>query len=215
MKLNKIKFFKPNINISDNLAIVGSSASILKKENGKNIDSHNDVIRFNKAITKNFEKFVGEKTTLRIINNHVFQSLKKDGINEILSSNIAVVSPFTFTDTDKKNIQNNKNKYFFFEGRLKQFIICFYFVTHIDIFLKLINLIKNKNFSAGFLTILICVASNIKPNVFGFDLSEDMSKRSHYHVKNFPIGGIHNLAQEHTILKLLKMKGLIKIYDVE
>lgn len=215
MKLNKIKFFKPNISISENLAIVGSSASILKKENGKNIDTHDDVIRFNKATTKNFEKFVGEKTTLRVINNHVFQSHKKDSFEEISFTNIAVVSPFTFSDDDKNNYQINKNKYFFFESRFKQFIICFYFVTHINIFLKLINLIKNKNFSAGFLTILVCVASKIKPNIFGFDLSEDMSKRSHYHVKNFPIGGVHNLAQEHLILKLLEMKGLIKIFDIE
>ena len=34
-EIKQNKFFKPNINISDNLAIVGSSASILKKENGK------------------------------------------------------------------------------------------------------------------------------------------------------------------------------------
>ena len=136
----------------------------------------------------------------------MYSNLLKDGINEILSSNIAVVSPFTFTDTDKKIFKIIKISIFFFEGRLKQFIICFYFVAHIDIFLKLINLIKNKNFSAGFLTILICVASNIKPNVFGFDLSEDMSKRSHYHVKNFPIGGVHKFSPRTYDFKIIKNK---------
>ena len=65
------KFFK-FINYEKNLAIVGSSSSILKKKYGKKIDNCNEVIRFNRSITKNFEKYVGNKTTTRVINNAVF-----------------------------------------------------------------------------------------------------------------------------------------------
>ena len=74
MKKNKLlKFLKPNINISDDLAIVGSSKSILKKNFGKEIDTYQDVIRFNKSPVKNYEKFVGSKTTIRVVNNVVFE----------------------------------------------------------------------------------------------------------------------------------------------
>ena len=47
--------------------------NILKKEFGREIDSHQDVIRFNKSQVKNFEKFVGSKTTVRFVNNPVFE----------------------------------------------------------------------------------------------------------------------------------------------
>ncbi len=213
MKKKKLNFFKPIFNINENLAIVGSSASILKNDNGIKIDEHEDVIRFNRAITKDFEKSVGKKTTLRVINNHVFYSHKKNNFEKNFSQNIAVLSPFNFDKEDKETSKIVNNKYFFFEGKIKQYLICFYFISHLNIFVKLISLIKKKNFSAGFLIILICITSKIKPNIFGFDLSEDMSKRSHYHVKNFPIGNVHDLAEEHIILKLLKIKGLIKIFD--
>ena len=61
----------------------------------------------------------------------------------------------------------------------------------------------------GFLTILTFITSKIKPTLFGFDLNEDMSRRSHYYIKNWPIGGRHDFKKEHEIIKDLLSKNLI------
>lgn len=112
MKKNKLlKFLKPNINISDDLAIVGSSKSILKKNFGKEIDTYQDVIRFNKSPVKNYEKFVGSKTTIRVVNNVVFEfyqsqdnSNQKDtgSINFLEKTKIITINPSKIVEEKKK-----------------------------------------------------------------------------------------------------------------
>ena len=53
-------------------AIVGSSGILLKYKHGKEIDSHEVVMRFNSARTKTFEEHVGSKTTHRLTNSRNF-----------------------------------------------------------------------------------------------------------------------------------------------
>ena len=52
---------------SPSVAIVGSSGILLDKEYGKDIDSHDIIMRFNMARVKGFEKHVGSKTDFRMI----------------------------------------------------------------------------------------------------------------------------------------------------
>ena len=47
-------------------AIVGSGPSLLDRLDGEEINSHDGVFRFNGALTSNYEKHVGTKTTIRI-----------------------------------------------------------------------------------------------------------------------------------------------------
>ena len=74
----------------------------------------------------------------------------------------------------------------------------------------LLKIRLKKNFSIGFCFILSCVASGIKPEIYGFDLQEDMTKRKHYFKKQ-PVYGTYDLVQEHKILKILLDKKLINI----
>ena len=76
-----INFVNPDLVISNKLAIVGSSGNLNNSNNGNLIDSFDDVIRFNTSITKGFEDDVGTKTTLRAVNNVVFDNnnLRKTG----------------------------------------------------------------------------------------------------------------------------------------
>mmetsp|Transcript_42728 Transcript_42728/g.67621 ORF Transcript_42728/g.67621 Transcript_42728/m.67621 type:complete len:388 (-) Transcript_42728:55-1218(-) len=55
----------------DQCAVVSSSGRILKHSHGTNIDAHDFVIRFNVAPVKGFEKHVGGKTSMRLVNPHV------------------------------------------------------------------------------------------------------------------------------------------------
>ena len=72
----QIKFVKPALKLGTEIAVVGSSASLLKNKYGEEIDNYKEVFRFNRAPIKNYESHVGSKTTLRVVNNHVFDNLE-------------------------------------------------------------------------------------------------------------------------------------------
>ncbi|XP_041800057.1 ST3 beta-galactoside alpha-2,3-sialyltransferase 8 [Chelmon rostratus] len=55
--------FKPLPSRCRSCAVVGNSGKLRRSGNGKLIDSHNSVIRMNKAVTRGFEKDVGNRTT--------------------------------------------------------------------------------------------------------------------------------------------------------
>ena len=71
----------------DTCAIVGSSGVLLSTMKGQEIDSHDAVIRFNKAPTKGFETYVGSRTSLRLVNtNHaLFRSANETVIQQMQS----------------------------------------------------------------------------------------------------------------------------------
>jgi hypothetical protein len=54
------------------VSIVGNSGLMLTKEWGAEIDKSDIVVRFNHAPTEGYEKYVGSKTTLRVVNGHCF-----------------------------------------------------------------------------------------------------------------------------------------------
>jgi hypothetical protein len=221
-KKKLLKFLKPNIRISENLAIIGSSKSVLKKELGEKIDTYQEVIRFNKSPVESYEKFIGSKTTIRVVNNTIFEGnltgSNKDikNINFIQLENIKIItiSPYKIENEKKKNIFFSSNQYFFLEGNFFKFMCIFYFSYRINIFKDLLRLVlKRKNPSVGLTTILLCVVSGIKPTLFGFDVNEDMSSRSHYWEppETKKPNKWHDLNIEHAILKKLSLNNLIKI----
>ncbi|XP_070538912.1 beta-galactoside alpha-2,6-sialyltransferase 2-like isoform X2 [Ptychodera flava] len=58
-------------------AVVFSSSSLKYTALGKEIDNHDAVLRFNDAPTAGFERDVGSKTTIRLINSNAFQKLSQ------------------------------------------------------------------------------------------------------------------------------------------
>jgi hypothetical protein len=215
----KTNLFSPSLELRNNLAIIGSGKKILSQRYGEKIDSYEYVIRFNAARVDEYKKFVGSKTTLRVLNNNSFECKKHSTHKEdciffstLKNCKIAVISPFKFTKKDKSEHGNMLNNYYFCEGKIKKFLICFYFIKNFSIFFDLLKLVFKKNFSVGFFTILICVSSGIKPSIFGFDIKENMSERAYYWRDNYPIGNIHNLAEEHRIIEKLLKKDLIELF---
>jgi hypothetical protein len=219
--MKKIKFFKPNFYIRENLAIVGSSMSILKNELGKSIDKFEEIIRFNKSKVEGFEKFVGSKTTIRVVNNPVFECHQswdnndpsdKNFVRFLKNIKIIVISPYKISGKIKKDVCLTTNQYFFLEKKIFKIICTIYFIKKIDIFINLLKILFNKkSFSVGFYTILLCIISGIKPTLFGFDFDENMNDRSHYWEIPGKVGNRHDLTLEQNILKKLLKYNMIMV----
>lgn len=100
----KLIHVNPNLFLSSSTALIGSSAKLINSDLGKYIDSFENVVRFNRAVTKNFENSVGEKTTLRVVNNHVFDNVD--------------ISKMGYTNSPKNFVKKNKKtKYFIYWTR--------------------------------------------------------------------------------------------------
>ena len=204
--MKRLYLIKTNLYLPNNISIVGSSLNILKKKYGKQIDKSKFIVRFNFAKTKGFEKHTGSQTDMVVINNNAYNILKsnKDNLKNI--KNYLVISPFK-TEKFKSNLNLH-----FFEKKKNQYFLTFKFLKYFDIFFSLlVILIKRKTFSVGFCFIILCILSDIKSDIYGFDLDEDMLKRKHYY-KRLKIGNVHDLVSEHRILKKLKNHDLINFH---
>jgi hypothetical protein len=51
-------------------AVVGASGSLLAAKHGALIDAHQQVIRINRVVTRDFEEYVGSRTTLNLFWGH-------------------------------------------------------------------------------------------------------------------------------------------------
>jgi N-acetylneuraminate synthase len=172
----KLKLISPELLVKPKIAIVASSANLLDNEYGKIIDSFSEVVRFNRAPTKGYEKHVGSKTTIRIANNHVFSNTPHVGwetnsqptffIKEQKNINIVHLGP-ELTSWEHKDAH--------IDASSKAFLVN-YEALYENIFP-----LTNKNPSCGFAFLWICINSGIKPSIFGYGLDEDYGQ---YHDKN-------------------------------
>lgn len=215
------KFF--NFNDDNDIAVVFPGKKVFSRENGKNIDNHKYILRLNLSITEGYEKYVGTKTSLRVINNKLFYNrennnyIKKFFIN-CEDKKFLIISPEKFSKERLNMLKNKDCSYHFYHSNfihelLHFFILKFSFYSF-NFFYN--NLMHKKVFTLGILIVLILNYLRIKPKIYGLDLNEDMSQRSHYFIdkENFlPIGKTHDLKLERKILKSFEKKKLITICD--
>ena len=204
--MKKLFLVSPNLYLPDEITLVGSSKFVLKSKKGKEIDLSNYIVRFNFAKTDGYEEFVGKKTSLMVMNNNQYLKLDNYTLEQKKKGKYLIIAPH------KLKRHDYEFESFFFEKKINQFYLSLYFLKYIKIFINLIQILRKKNFSVGFCFILICLASGIKINVYGFDLEEDMSQRTHYY-KSQSIGHVHDLSAEHIVLRKLKKHKLVKFHE--
>jgi hypothetical protein len=198
----------PILNLSESIAIVGSSAKLNSAKNGHVIDSYEDVVRFNRAPVVGHEENVGSKTTLRIANNHVFNNNFED--------------PSVWTGQPRYFIKDLKNSrvLYFAKDMVPWFDRAINTDPSSDLYCLNYNFLEVKrkeqgawnssDFSIGVGFIFLCVISGLKPHLFGFDIKEQAS-RSHYWEERPDAGPCHNISDEKRFLISLHEQNKIVI----
>ncbi|TNN34547.1 Beta-galactoside alpha-2,6-sialyltransferase 2 [Liparis tanakae] len=73
-------------------AVVTSAGAILHSGLGKEIDNHDAVLRFNAAPTAGYERDVGNKTTIRVINSQILANAKHRFNTSSIYKNVTLVA---------------------------------------------------------------------------------------------------------------------------
>ena len=212
MSLITVKFVLPTLKLNENIAIIGSSGSLLDVSLGKEIDSFTEVVRFNRAITCDYEEFVGSKTTLRVVNRHVAlnKNLHSPEVHkEMVKNGLWLGQPSNFI----KNLRDTKIMQYgasFTEEEIEENIHKSndFFNFKYNALDTLNYIVNEKRFSVGVGFIKLCVYSGLVPHIYGFDLKN--ADRSHYWEKRSGPGDCHNVSAEQKMLQsLIKNKQVI------
>ena len=202
-----IPYVSPNLYLKKKVAIVGASGNLIDSDFGDLIDSYDEVIRFNRSPVKGFEKDVGSKTTLRVTNNHVFDNVdaSKDGysnsppsfVRDLRNSRILYVGPDLAPWFNRNDNSHDSNELFLFS------------YPHAEALKHNFGYTESQNFQVGTITILLCIGSGIRPDLFGFDL--EPVPRTHYYEDRPKEGSVcHNVTEEQKLIIRMRDKKYLK-----
>jgi len=196
-------------NKHDTCAVVGNGGVMLAKPWGHGIDLHDAVFRFNDGPTEGFEKFVGSKTTYRLINNkwtHVFSKKHPKGASEeniVLfghgSANLGGQLTYLWTGEHVLYLAPE------FAGQSRgQY-------KHGQTALDEMGVIKvrgRNSAPSGIEGIFMALAICRKVHLYGFGIEPDPNAPYHYHDKVRGVEAAHSFGFQALLLKLLNMKNI-------
>jgi len=178
-------------NIYNTCAVVGSSFDLLNSEYGKEIDRHDIVIRFNHAITRGYEEYVGSKTDYRI-------NGKSDLFREKNEVIIHRYNKEEYIIGDILNYMSGRTNFYFFN---------FCFLNYMR------DLIAERNNtgtpyyvpSSGFLGAMFAWHISKKVDIYGFGIPfKDKYKKYHYYDNENNWEGNHPYKIEYGIYDEIK-----------
>ena len=208
-------FVQPTLTIGSKVAIVGSSAILLEKEYGDIIDGYGTVIRFNRAPVIGYEKFVGSRTDLRVVNAHVFTNTSCEGDKRFKTAKLTQPKNF-IKELENTNILHIgtagagsvnpdemgwSDRHTHIHPTSKAFIMNYFEVPISDL---------DKAATVGIKTIKLMILNNLTPHLFGFGLGE--SGVSHYWEDRDPVSECHGYSDERNKLKEWEKEEKIKIF---
>ncbi len=200
----------PELFNKDNLSkvcLVGNSGKLLSTKYGSQIDKYDIVIRCNHAPTKNYEDYVGSKTTLRIVNGECFAG---------------VVKPQEHTSADPNFLPNlpSQDLLFWKVWVIEELIKGIYKNVNIHnlYFLnsQIVNTIVSqfglkREPSTGLIMIYLLLSYFNKVDMYGFTFWENKYDY-HYFEKVHKPEVAHNFNLEHQIMKQLEQQDRLTIY---
>ena len=204
-------------------AVVGSSGGLLDHEYGALIDEHDIIIRCNQAVTEGYEKHVGSRTDIRVLNSHYFTALKKNGFtshakeqfplfNENLlyqlENELLIVKHGAEKNSYIKEVQmlEEKNRVLFLSPE----------------FYQMAGGLINSHATNGFIGIFLAIKYFSNVSCFGFTFCKEMESPDwanlYYFMpaippKNWKQTNCHSNDKEAIVVSEMVKRGTVKLYE--
>ncbi|KAM5142771.1 beta-galactoside alpha-2,6-sialyltransferase 2 [Callospermophilus lateralis] len=199
-------------------AVVMSAGAILNSSLGEEIDSHDAVLRFNSAPTRGYERDVGNKTTVRIINSQILTNPSHNFIDSSLYKDVILVAWDPAPYSANLNLWYKKPDYNLFtpyiQHRQRNPTQPFY-ILHPKFIWQLWDIIQENTKekiqpnppSSGFIGILIMMSMCREVHVYEYIPSVRQTELCHYHELYYDaactLGAYHPLLYEKLLVQRL------------
>ncbi|XP_033865347.1 beta-galactoside alpha-2,6-sialyltransferase 2-like isoform X1 [Acipenser ruthenus] len=203
-------------------AVVTSAGAMLNSSLGKEIDSHEAVLRFNAAPLEGYQKDVGNKTTIRIINSQILANPNYRFNTSTLYKDVTLVAwdPAPYSVNLHKWYKNPDYNLFtpYVEYRRKHPAQPFY-ILHPKFIWQLWDLIQGNTLetiqpnppSSGFIGILMMMSLCDEVHVYEYIPSLRQTDLCHYHERYYDaactLGAYHPLLYEKLLVQRIN-KGM-------
>ncbi|KAF7709406.1 beta-galactoside alpha-2,6-sialyltransferase 2 [Silurus meridionalis] len=200
-------------------AVVTSAGAILHSGLGKEIDSHDAVLRFNSAPTKGYERDVGNKTTIRIINSQILANPSHHFNSSSLYKNMTLVAwdPAPYAVNLRKWYKNpDYNLFTPYMKYRKKFPAQPFYILHPRFIWQLWDVIQANTLediqpnppSSGFIGILLMMWLCDEVDVYEYIPSLRQTDLCHYHERYYDaactLGAYHPLLYEKILIQRIK-----------
>lgn len=197
-------------------AVVTSAGAILRSGLGKEIDTHDAVLRFNAAPTEGYERDVGNKTTIRIINSQILANPKHRFNTSSIYKNVTLVAwdpaPYT-VNLHKWYTSPDYNLFGPYVEHRKLHPDQPFYILHPGYVWRLWDVIQSNTQeniqpnppSSGFIGILLMMALCEQVHVYEYIPSMRQTDLCHYHERYYDaactLGAYHPLLYEKSLIQ--------------
>ncbi|KAK2839966.1 hypothetical protein Q5P01_013706 [Channa striata] len=201
-------------------AVVTSAGAILRSKLGKEIDAHDAVLRFNAAPTEGYERDVGSKTTIRIINSQILATPQHRFNTTSIYKNVTLVAwdpaPYT-VDLNKWYESPDYNLFGPYVKHRKRHPDQPFYILHPSYVWQLWDVIQSNTEeniqpnppSSGFIGILLMMALCEQVHVYEYIPSMRQTDLCHYHERYYDaactLGAYHPLLYEKSLIQRINM----------
>lgn len=197
-------------------AVVTSAGAILRSGLGKEIDTHDAVLRFNAAPTEGYERDVGNKTTIRIINSQILANPRHRFNTSSIYKNVTLVAwdpaPYA-VNLHKWYASPDYNLFGPYVEHRKRHPGQPFYILHPSYVWKLWDVIQGNTQeniqpnppSSGFIGILLMMALCEQVHVYEYIPSMRQTDLCHYHERYYDaactLGAYHPLLYEKSLIQ--------------